>query len=235
MKKALVLLALLVVGSVSAFAVFWPRDEEVTYEPPFDPKNFAQPVDNKYFTLKPGMTFRYAKKAFSGTMRVETEVTSETKQVMGVRVTVVHDREWEDDELVEDTRDWYASDNEGNVWYFGEAVDNYEDGKMRDHSGSWEAGTSDARPGIIMPREPRPGMTYRQEYLKGKAEDMGTVVTLGRTVTVPHGSYKDCVQIRDWSRLERGSAHKSYCSEIGFMALEEEWFEKLELVGVSSK
>ena len=233
-KKALLLAALVAIGA-AAFAVFWSRAEEVTYDPPFDPKSFGHPINNRYFTLKPGTTFHYAKRTMWGTMRVETQITGETKLVMGVTATVVRDREWVDDELVEDTRDWYAQDKEGNVWYFGETVDNYEDGKLSDHGGSWEAGIDGARPGIIMPKEPKAGQTYRQEYYKGRAEDMGSIKATRKKVTVPQGTYDDCVQIRDWSRLESGGDYKYFCSGIGFLVLTEEWFEKLELVSVSTK
>ena len=152
------------------------------------------------------------KRTMWGTMRVETQITGETKLVMGVTATVVRDREWVDDELVEDTRDWYAQDKEGNVWYFGETVDNYEDGKLSDHGGSWEAGIDGARPGIIMPKEPKAGQTYRQEYYKGRAEDMGSIKATRKKVTVPQGTYDDCVQIRDWSRLESGGDYNYFCS-----------------------
>ena len=127
---------------------------------------------------------------------------------MGVTTLVVRDREWLNDQMAEDTRDWVAQDKDGNVWYFGEAVDNYEDGKLVDHDGSWEAGVDGALPGIVMLSNPKAGDTYRQEYYPGKAEDMGTVVAVGKKVTVPQGAFEDCVQIRDWSRIKerRGRA-----------------------------
>ena len=71
---------------------------------------------------------------------------------------------------VEDTHDWFAQDNTGNVWYLGEATE-YRNGKPHSTQGSWEAGVDGAQPGIAMPAHPRPGMHYRQEYRKGTAED----------------------------------------------------------------
>jgi hypothetical protein len=234
MKRAMVLTGLIgIVGVVGAAVLWWWG--RVTYDPPFDPKNFSPVVNHKYFTLKPGTTFRYDKKTSSGMMRVEAEMIGETRQVMGITTAVVREREWVNDQLVEDTYDWYAQDKDGNVWYFGETVSNYKDGKLTDQSGSWEAGPAGARPGIIMPAAPRVGQTYRQESAKGIAEDMGTVVAVGEKVAVPHGTYDDCVKIRDWSRLEWGGDYKYFCAGIGFMALAEESSERLELVTVSGK
>src|SRR5215210_3267539 len=141
MKTAVTLRAVSALIGAGVFVIFWTRSEAITYDPPFDPKNFENSAANKYFALKPGTAFRFSKKKVSGsTVRVEVEVTRETKQIMGVTTTAVRDREWVNDELVEDTTDWYAPDKDGNVWYFGEVVNNYKDGKLTDQVGSWEAG-----------------------------------------------------------------------------------------------
>jgi hypothetical protein len=207
----------------------------VSYDPTINPADFTHVITNKYYALKPGMKATYEKKSPKGIKRVEIEVTGETKKVMGVTALVVRDREWLNDELQEDTRDWVAQDKGGNVWYFGEAVDNYEDGKLVNHDGSWEAGVDGGKPGIVMLGEPKPGDTYRQEYLPGKAEDMGTVVAVGKRVTVPQATYEDCVQIRDWSQIKEGeSEHKYFCAGAG-LVLEEEGEDRLELVSLSTR
>jgi hypothetical protein len=152
---------------------------------------------------------------------------------MGVTAPVVRDREWLNGVLEEDTRDWYAQDKAGNVWYLGEAVDNFRDGKLADHAGSWESAVDGGKPGIIMLKDPKVGDTYRQEFLPGKAEDMGTVVAVGTKVSVPYGTFDDCVQIKDWSRIETDEEYKYFCAGVGFMVLEEEGSERLELTGVA--
>jgi hypothetical protein len=140
---------------------------------------------------------------------------------MGVETTVVRAKEWKNGALFEETYDWYAQDIAGNVWYFGEAVDFYKNGKVSNHKGSWEAGVRGAKPGIIMKKEPKVGDQYRQEYFKGVAEDMGTVVATNKKVTVPFGTFENCVQIKDSSFLDITAEHKYYCTDIGFLALEE--------------
>ena len=215
----------------------------VEYNPPFNAANFVPQITNKYFTLVPGKKLTYIKKGLTGTERIELVVLKETKKVMGVDTVVVRDRVWVDDKLKEDTQDWYAQDKDGNVWYFGEAVANYKDGKLNNYIGSWEAGVDGAKPGIIMAANPRVGMTYQQEHAKGKAEDMGTIIATGKRVKVPFGEFNDCVQVRDWSRIERlANEYKYYCSGVGFAVLEEAaWFGvsvfdgKTELVSVAAE
>jgi hypothetical protein len=189
------------------------------YNPKIDPLNFVAEISNKYFTLKPGKKFEFKNSA--GSERIEISITQETKKILGVTTTVVRATEWKNGVLKEDTRDWYAQDKDGNVWYFGEAVDNYVDGKLNNHAGSWEAGIGGALPGIIMLANPKVGDTYRQEYYKGKAEDMGTITALAMKVTTPLGTFDDCVQIKDWSQIEAASEFKYYCPGPGFLVLEE--------------
>lgn len=214
----------------------------IQYDPAFDPGNFVPQITNKYFTLKPGTKFAYVKKTTDGIERSEVVVLKETKEIMGVTTVVVWDRVWLNDKLKEDTRDWYAQDRDGNVWYFGEAVGNYKDGKLVNYAGTWEAGVDGAQPGIIMPASPKVGFTYQQEHAQGKAEDMGTIIAVGKRITVPYGTLNDCVQTRDWSLIEKtANEYKYYCPTVGFVVLEESaWLGasllgsgKTELVSVS--
>jgi hypothetical protein len=243
--RRLVIGALLVIILAGFF--YWFTQEptvgaDIPYNPPFDPRNFVPQITNKYFTLEPGRKFTYEKKTSKGTERTEVVTLKETKQIMGVTTTVVSDRVWLNDKLKEDTRDWYAQDRDGNVWYFGEAVGNYKDGKLVDYAGTWEAGVDGAKPGIVMPASPKVGLAYQQEQAKGKAEDMGTIIALGKQVKVPYGTLDDCLQTRDWSQIEKmANEYKYYCPGVGFMVLEESawllasrfWDSKTELISVT--
>jgi hypothetical protein len=203
------------------------------YNPVINPEDFVPEINNKYFTLKPGTKFMYRNKA--GTERIEVSVTDQTRKVMGVTARGVRVTEWRNDRLKEDTTDWYAQDKAGNVWYFGESVNNYRDGKLVHQWGSWEAGTDGAKPGIIMQADPKVGQTYRQEHYPGQAEDMGTVIAINTKVTVPYGTLDNCLQVQDWSRLEAGRENKYYCPDIAFLALEElaGFGPEAELVSIS--
>ena len=104
---------------------------------------------------------------------------------------MVRDTVSEDGKPVEVTDDWYAQDKAGNIWYLGEATAEYKDGKVANRSGSFEAGVDGAEAGIALPGNPKPGMSYRQEYYKGEAEDKGAVITVGEEqVQVPFGYFK---------------------------------------------
>ncbi len=104
---------------------------------------------------------------------------------------MVHDVVYTNGKPTEITDDWYAQDKEGNIWYFGEDTASIENGK-KDTSGSFEAGKSGADAGIAMPAHPSVGLTYREEYYKGHAEDRTKVLALDQQVEAPAGHFTGC-------------------------------------------
>jgi hypothetical protein len=188
------------------------------YAPRFDPKDFVDVVDHRFFPLKPGTRWVY-----TGVEDGEKEtnvvlVTGERKEILGVSATVVLDRVFVEGELEEKTFDWFAQDSRGNVWYLGEDTREFQDGKVVSTEGSWEAGVDGAVPGIIMPANPQPGQHYQQEFLKGEAEDEASITARGLDITVPFGSFHNCLKTVEFTRLEPGiSEAKFYCPEIGFV------------------
>lgn len=146
----------------------------------------------------------------------EISVTDETKIVMGVRAVVVRDVVKVDGEVVEDTRDWFAQDRDGNVWYFGEAVTDFVDGKPSGTAGSWEAGVDGAKPGIVMPATPTVGTVHRQEYLVGEAEDVMRIVGTNGEFDLPSGRFRGVVETEDWNPLEPSQLEtKAYAKGVG--------------------
>jgi hypothetical protein len=117
--------------------------DQKTANPPFDATDFVAGIDNPYFPLLPGTVFHYRSETPDGIETNNVAVTRDSKQILGVNVTVVHDQVFLDGELAEDTFDWYAQDTEGNVWYFGEDSKEIEDGQVVSTEGSWEAGVGD--------------------------------------------------------------------------------------------
>jgi len=166
-----------------------------------NPADFTTKIDNPYWPMTPGSRWVYDEGDTEGTKEhVVVEVTDKTKQIAnGVKARVIRDTVSEKGVPVEVTDDWYAQDKQGNIWYLGEYVTNYKDGKVIDHKGSFEAGVDGAQAGVAMPASPRPGMTYRQEYYKGEAEDKAAVITVGEEqVEVPFGYFKkDILMTRD--------------------------------------
>jgi hypothetical protein len=156
---------------------------------------------NPYFPLKPGTSYVFDGLRDGKPQHTEVTVTNETKTIMGVSTVVVRDVVTSNGALVEKTTDWYAQKRNGDVWYFGEATAEYENGKIANTKGSWEAGVDNAQPGIIMLGSPRPGAGYRQEYRPGEALDTATVETVGAKVTVRAGSYAKVVVTNDTNPL----------------------------------
>jgi hypothetical protein len=190
-------------------------------DPTIDPADFVSQIDNPYYPLTPGTTFVYDGEEDGEAEHTETEVTSETKTILGVTCVVVHDQVWVEGELAEDTLDWYAQDKDGNVWYFGEDSKEIEDGEVVSTEGSWEAGADGAQPGIVMLADPQVGDSYRQEYYEGEAEDMGEVIGVGESVTVGETTYDHALVTRDWNPLEPGVVEeKTYAPDVG-LVLEE--------------
>ncbi|HRI62398.1 MAG TPA: hypothetical protein PK228_21805 [Saprospiraceae bacterium] len=197
------------------------RLPDETYNPEILPANFTNSTDltNPYLLFDPGKKYIYEGQTEDGHERVEVQRLQITKVILGITCIVVNDKTWLDGNLIEDTDDWYAQDNDGNVWYMGEDVDNYNsDGSLRDHAGSWEAGVDGAKPGIIMPANPQVGMSYRQEYYFNEAEDQAEVVELGVNASVPFGNFSNCLKTREWTELEPDvDENKFYAPGIGLV------------------
>jgi hypothetical protein len=169
-----------------------------------DPGDFTVDITNTYWPMEPGDRWISSETDGKGdVLRVEVTVQDETYTVAsGIEARVVHDRVTRDGAVVEDTLDWYAQDRDGNIWYLGEKTAEYENGQVVSTEGSWEAGVDGAQPGIAVPADPEPGLTYRQEYLKGQAADQGAVLSTDEQVRVPTGIYTGALLTRDTTALE---------------------------------
>jgi hypothetical protein len=189
-------------------------DPTVEYRPDIDPEEFTTEVDNPYMPLVVGRTLTYQE----GNERVVIRVTDSMRTVMGVDVRVVRDREYDGERLIEDTEDWFAQDNEGNVWYFGEATAECRDGTITTRAGEWQAGVDGAQPGIVMLAAPRVGDYYRQEFYRGRAEDVARVREIGATVVHEGTTYQNVLVTEDFTALEPGQLeHKMYAPGVGLI------------------
>jgi len=166
----------------------------------------------------------------------ETEMIDLRKEGIGrVRTRVVEEREWVDGELAEVSRNFFARCRQTDaVYYFGEDVDNYEDGEIDNHDGAWRAGENGAMPGLIMPGTFLLGSKYFQEIAEDdEAVDRGENTAMGLTVKTDAGKFKNCVEVVDTNpaedvcgtgELDEGD-EKIYCPGVGLVVDEE-----LELV-----
>jgi hypothetical protein len=92
--------------------------------------------------------------------------------------------------------DWYAQADDGSVWYFGEDVFNYEDGKVADTNGTWIAGDQ-LPPAMIMPAEPRVGNVYRSENAPGIAFEQIRVESVDQRVAGPSGNISGAIKVTE--------------------------------------
>jgi hypothetical protein len=190
------------------------------YQVNLTPDDFVEGVDNPYFPLPPGAKWEFEIRQGGVTVQTDTlEVLRETRDVNGVQAMVVRDTVSSGNEIVEDTYDWFAQDKYGNVWYVGESVDNYVGGALSGHAGSWEWGIDGALPGIIMWADPSAHIAedYHQEYFPGKAEDMGRVLGVNESLSVPFGSFDRVVKTLDFSNIETAREQKFYAPGMGLI------------------
>lgn len=185
-----------------------------------DPARFSTVIDNPYLPMRPGSRWVYRETdTAGGRQRVVVTVTRRTRLIAnGITARVVRDVATEGGVVTEATDDWYAQDRAGNVWYLGEATTEYAHGRPVSTAGSFEAGVGGAQAGIAMPARPVPGLSYRQEFLAGVAEDSGAVVTIGRErVGVPFGRFsRRVLMTRDLVGTEPGVQElKFYAPGVG--------------------
>ena len=204
-------------------------------EPVFALSLFSAPtvMSNAYFPLPVGQARIFQTETEDGMETVLEQVLDTTRTVAGVPCVCVRVREWLGELIIEDSEDWYAQDDAGNVWYMGEAVINYEyddDDNLigTNGDGSWEAAAdvaglgSNATAGIIMKADLKPGDSYSQEIYPGQAEDMGAIVALGEGVTLACGTLFTCLKTRDWNPLEPDSTeYKYYAAGLGMVMSED--------------
>ncbi len=237
MKKTMAILAL--AGTIACSS-----DEPVVPMPPATPETpaplpevstaeFSNPtqITNLYYGPPAGKIYLY--QAGEVGAEPEEEITIErlleTKEVMGITCMVQKDVVTQDEIIIEDTDDWLAQDDEGNLWYMGELARNYQDdGTFIDNEGSWEAGVDQALPGYWLPGNPQPNESYMQEYLEDEAEDYAMVEGF-QTITIDLGTYEDCLVTRDINPFEEGVYELKYYAP-GVGLIKEEKFEEGELV-----
>jgi hypothetical protein len=182
-----------------------------------DPADFVGQIDNTYWPMPPGSEWVYRESDPRGdAQKVKVTVTTRTRNISGIQATVVHDKVTEQGELVENTFDWYAQDVCGNVWYLGENTKEYENGRVVSTAGSWEHGVDGAMAGVVVPADPQVGLTYRQEYYEGEAEDAAEILSLDEQAQVPAGHFVDVLLTKDFTPLHpRILEYKLYAPGVG--------------------
>jgi hypothetical protein len=190
-----------------------------------NPADFSSTITHPLLPLSAVRTTEYAghqKKDDGGTtdIRVVSRLLDKTDTIAGVTVAVVEVTEHKDGQLHELTEDYYAQHRDGTVWYFGERVTNYTDGKPTDNDGTWLAGENGHRPGVFMPAIPTIGQEFAPEQIPGVADERAKVLELGVEVTVPAGKFSGCMKAEDRDLLDDQREFKFYCPRAGLARAE---------------
>ncbi len=241
---AFICIAMGIGGSANALERVGERAEHLRNFEIYDPNMFDRStnIDNKWLPMKPGMRLVYVGTTVEDDGKVvphsiEIYVTDLTKIINGIRTLISFDLDYSDGELEEAELAFYAQDNDGNVWRFGEYPEEYDD-EIVVAAPAWIDGIDGARAGIMMRAEPRLGApSYAQGW--GPAvdwTDRAKVYQTGLKITVAAGSYNDVLVIGESSQSEPGALQLKYYAKgvgnvrVGWTGSGEKTKETLELV-----
>jgi len=173
---------------------------------------------NKYFILEPGYQLVLEGKEGEHTVKLVITVLAETKKIAGIKTRVMEERETVDGKLIEISRNFFAICKQTkSVFYFGEEVDIYKEGKIIAHEGAWIHGKNNARAGMMMPGEPMLGAKYYQEVAPKQAMDRAKIVSLNTTLRTPAGEFKGCLKVQEENPLDNEKESKIHAPGIGLV------------------
>ena len=186
---------------------------------PIDQYTMSASGENRYWDLTPGRFIVLGSIEPGATEFVVITVVDETELVDGTETRVVEEREYKDGQLVEVSRNFFAAAEEtGDVFYFGEDVEMYEDGEVVSHDGEWRAGMDDARAGLYMPTEPVVGMRYYMEVAPPSAMDRAEIFETNATIETAAGTFGDSLIVTESSPLEPDDdSFKRYAPGVGMI------------------
>lgn len=205
-------------GALAATAPLSPSDPW-RHEFQLEGRRFETTGRNAFFVLEPGYQLVLA----HGGDRLTITVLDETERVGDTLTRVVEERELSDGELEEVSRNYFAIDaGNGDVFYFGESVDTYEDGVLDGHPGGWRADEPGRRPGLLMLGKPTVGARYYQEIAPGQALDRAEVMALEAELSTPAGHFTGCLRTLETTPLEPHEREtKLYAPGIGLVQEEQ--------------
>jgi hypothetical protein len=182
-----------------------------------DPAELVSSGTNRFFNLTPGFQLTLANKSQSKVLVIT--VLAETKMIDGIETRIVEEKETENGQLAEISRNYFAiSKRTQDVYYFGEDVDLYKNGKVSNHEGSWQSGAAGAHFGLMMPGTPLLGSRFQQEVAPKVAMDRAEIVGLTESIKTAAGAFTGCVRIDETTPLEPGKESKVYAPGVGVVS-----------------
>lgn len=175
--------------------------------------DLAHTGNNRWLTMQPGRVLKLR----HGNDSLTVTILKDVETVDGVKVGILEERETKDGKLIEVSRNFFATDPKtGDVYYFGEDVDNYKDGKIINHESAWKSGEHGARFGLMIPGKPKVGDRYYQEIAPRVAMDRVEIVSTDETLKTPAGTFR-CLHLKETTPLEGDVSHKWYAPGVGIV------------------
>jgi len=186
--------------------------------------DLAATGNNSCLAIQPGRVLKL-RNANKDTLTVT--ILPDTKTVDGVACGILEEKETKDGQLIEISRNFFATDPATqDVYYFGEDVDNYKDGKIINHESAWLAGEKGAKFGLMIPGKPQAGQKFYQEIAPKVAMDRVEIISTDETVKTPAGTFEHCVHLKETTPLEADVSHKYYAPGVGM--IKDDDFELME-------
>lgn len=221
MKKTQAMSSILftIVVFLSGFSRICAAGEAKSWRQNFDTSScvWSSTGQNDFFILQPGYQEVLEGREEGSFVHLEITVMNETRRIGSVETRLVEERETHDGKLEEISRNYYAVCGPSNdVYYFGEEVDIYENGKLSGHEGAWLADTGGAKAGLFMGAKPRLGDRFYQEVAPKVAMDRVEVISNTESLKTPAGEFHDCVKTVETTPIEpNAKEYKVYAAGIG--------------------
>lgn len=195
-----------------------PKDKPFTESLMQDSCTFSTTGRNTYFILEPGYQLILEGKEEKENVRLVITVLNETKKIGNVETRIVEENESANGKTVEISRNYFAFCKEtGSIYYFGEDVDMYKNGKIINHEGAWIAEGKN-KAGVMMPGLILLGARYYQEIAPGIAMDRAEIISITEQMKTPAGTFTNCLKMEETTPLEpKNKEYKIYAPGVGLI------------------
>lgn len=215
MQKVMILCALFLAGAISVPAQRKNQSGQFTEDLMQKDCAFDATGRNQYFILEPGYQLTLENNKGG---RLLITVLKETRKIGNVETRIVEENESENGKPVEISRNFFAFCKQtGSVYYFGEEVDIYKNGKMTKGEDAWTAEGKNLA-GVAMPGLALAGARYYQEIAPGVAMDRAEIISTSETKQTPAGKFINCLKTKETTPLKPKEAeYKLYAPGVGLI------------------
>ena len=218
MKKTATFCILILLTCANVLAQNKTGSKQFTQSFMQDSCSFETTGRNPYFILEPG--YQLVLEGMEGKDKIKLVITvlNETKKIGNIETRIVEENESANGNTVEISRNYFAFCKQSNsVFYFGEEVDMYKNGKIINHEGAWAA-EGNNKAGVLMPGIILLGSRFYNEIAPGVAMDRVEIISVTETLQTPAGIFINCLKTEETSPLEpKAKEYKVFAPGIGLI------------------